>query len=284
MDFIACWSVISIINCAEEAAPLTPGLWKNSPPNGMQSSITADIRQLAKDNRRSIETAARHARYAFFAATAAATGCKSIFLAHHADDQVETFLFNLFRGAGMSGLSGMQEAVIRQVEGRPLRILRPLLPVWRKDIDAYLQAHQLQFREDKSNRSLLPVRNRLRHSMISELEREFGREIKKTILRTAAILTEENDFLLSQTPPPELELSLKKLRPLPIALQRRLIHAWLGMHQVRDVGFEEIEQIRSLIQPGAVSAKMNLPGNRHVRRKEGWLFISDELPRRKDAK
>src|SRR5882724_3813406 len=70
---------------------------------------SADVRALAKRKKTSIETAAREARYSFFARVAKRRRCHTIFLAHHADDLVETFLINLFRGAGATGLAGMRE-------------------------------------------------------------------------------------------------------------------------------------------------------------------------------
>src|SRR5947207_1733236 len=66
---------------------------------------SADVRALAKKKKMSIETAARDARYAFFAKAVQRHRCHTIFLAHHADDLVETFLFNLIRGAGLTGLT-----------------------------------------------------------------------------------------------------------------------------------------------------------------------------------
>src|SRR5947209_5480599 len=104
--------------------------------------------------RMSIETAAREARYKFFAETARQRKCKVIFLAHHADDLVETFLINLFRGAGSSGLGAIREISARRVDDVDLTIVRPLLAVWRNEINNYVRKHRLKFREDASNKDL----------------------------------------------------------------------------------------------------------------------------------
>src|SRR5882724_6326261 len=96
---------------------------------------SANIRALAKKQKMSIETAAREARYAFFAETARRQNCRTIFIAHHADDLVENFLINLFRGAGSAGLSAMREISTRRIDGIDLTIARPFLCVWRKEID-----------------------------------------------------------------------------------------------------------------------------------------------------
>src|SRR5256885_15762881 len=122
---------------------------------------SANIRALAKKQKISIETAAREARYAFFAETARRLNCKTIFVAHHADDLVETFLINLFRGAGSAGLAAMREISTRRIDDVDLTIVRPFLCVWRKEIDHYVRDHRLRFREDATNEDLTPVRNRI---------------------------------------------------------------------------------------------------------------------------
>src|SRR6266581_7618768 len=78
---------------------------------------SANIRALGKKQKMSIEAAAREARYAFFAETARRRNCRTIFVAHHADDLVETFLINLFRGAGSAGLAAMREISTRRIDG-----------------------------------------------------------------------------------------------------------------------------------------------------------------------
>src|SRR5205823_6386889 len=123
----------------------------------------------------------REARYEFFARTAKAKKCDTIFLAHHADDQVETFLFNLFRGGGTHGLCGMKSESTQTIAGTTLRVLRPLLGVWRDEIDAYVRVQKLKFREDRSNQELVNTRNKMRHEIIPAIERALGREVRKPI-------------------------------------------------------------------------------------------------------
>src|SRR6266849_11080169 len=89
-----------------------------------------DVRALAVRTKQSIETAARAARYKFFAQVAKRRRCRTIFLGHHADDLVETFLINLFRGAGPSGLSAMREISNRRMGDVDLTIVRPFLGIW----------------------------------------------------------------------------------------------------------------------------------------------------------
>jgi tRNA(Ile)-lysidine synthase len=235
---------------------------------------STNVRRLAKKKKLSIETAARDARYNFFAKTACRQNCQTIFLAHHADDLVETFLINLFRGAGGAGLAAMGEVSGRRIEGVNLVIVRPLLGVWRKEIDDYVRKHRLKFREDASNKNLNPLRNRIRHRVIPFLEKTIGRNIRPTIWRTAIIAAEEENWMDSQlSDPGDVELSVRQLRALPVALQRRTVFKWLRTQNISEVGFDLIERVRSLLDPSAGPAKTNVAENRHVRRRAGKIFI-----------
>jgi tRNA(Ile)-lysidine synthase len=235
---------------------------------------SANVRALATKQKRSIETAAREARYKFFAETAQHRKCRTIFLGHHADDLVETFLINLFRGTGTAGLSGMREVSARRIDDVDLAIVRPLLGIWRREIDSYVSDHRIKFREDASNKSLSPLRNRVRHRIIPYLEKIFGRNIRPAIWRAAAIANEEEAWIDSQLPDStDIELSVAKLRALPVALQRRAIFKWLRAQNISEVGFDVIEKIRSVLEPAARVAKVNLAQDRHVRRRAGRIFV-----------
>ena len=235
---------------------------------------SANVRALAKKKRMSIETAAREARYSFFAKVAKRRRCRTIFLAHHADDLVETFLLNLFRGAGTAGLAAMRDASTRRIDKFDLVVVRPFLGVWRKEIDIYLREQRLKLREDASNKNLNPLRNRVRHRVIPYLEKMLGRNIRQNIWRTAVIAAEEENWIENQLPDSsEVELPVAKLRDTPVALQRRRILKWLRAQSVADVGFDLIERVRSLAERDARIAKVNLPQDRHARRRAGKIFI-----------
>jgi tRNA(Ile)-lysidine synthase len=235
---------------------------------------SANIHALAKKRKMSIETAAREARYAFFAQIAGRQGCQTVFLAHHADDLVETFLLNLIRGAGLTGLTGMREVSLRRVNDVELRIVRPLLSVWRKEIESYVREQQLKFREDATNKHPGSMRNRIRHRVIPYLEKTLGRNIRDNIWRTATIAADEENWIESElTGSTDAELLVSKLRVWPIALQRRAILKWLRMLNIADVGFDVIERVRSLADRDADAAKVNLSQDRHARRRAGKIFI-----------
>jgi tRNA(Ile)-lysidine synthase len=221
----------------------------------------------------SIETAAREARYSFFAKVAEHKRRRTIFLGHHADDLVETFLLNLFRGAGASGLIGMREVMMRPIEHNNLVVVRPFLHVWRRDIDKYVRENRLDFREDASNKDLTPLRNRVRHRVIPYLEKTIGRNIRQNIWKTATILAEEDNFFETLLPEKLATLAVKPLREMSVALQRRMLHRWLRAANVSNIGFDLIERVRQLLDSAGRLAKTNLPQDRHVRRRAGKIFI-----------
>jgi tRNA(Ile)-lysidine synthase len=239
-------------------------------------SKSDDVKARAAKSKSSIETAARHARYEFFAQIARRRRCHTIFLGHHADDLVETFLFNLLRGSGSAGQGSIRGVSKQKVDGVELTIVRPLLLVWRDEIDAYVKMHQLHFREDASNRSLAATRNRIRHRIIPMLEKELGRPVRQNLWRAAAIAAEEHLALEEMLPPGLREtkkLSVAALQKLTVALQRRVIRNWLREQAVIDVGFELIEKMRATLDPSQGPAKINLPDDRHGRRRAGYLFL-----------
>jgi len=233
-----------------------------------------NVHALAAKQKVSIETAAREARYKFFAETARRRKCETIFLGHHADDLVETFLINLFRGAGGAGLSGMREVSMRRIGDVDLTIVRPFLGVWRKEIDIYMREHRIKFREDASNKNLNPLRNRIRHRIIPYLEKILGRNIRPAIWRAAAIAGEEEDWIEKQLPDStNVKFSVARLGALPVALQRRAILKWLRAQKISEISFDVIERVRSLAGHDAASAKVNLSRDRHARRHAGGIFI-----------
>jgi tRNA(Ile)-lysidine synthase len=235
---------------------------------------SSNIRALGRKQKMSIEAVAREERYAFFAETARRRNCRTIFIAHHADDLVETFLINLFRGAGNAGLAAMREISTRRIDGVDLTIVRPFLCVWRKEIDDYVREQRLRFREDATNKNLTPLRNRIRHRIIPYLERMLGRNIRQNIWRTAMIAADEEKWIDSElSDSTHADFSVIKLRALPIALQRRALLKWLRAQNVSDIGFDAIERVRSLADRDTRIAKVNLPENRHARRRAGKIFL-----------
>ena len=237
---------------------------------------STDVGALAKQSKLSIETAARFARFAFFVEAARRRRCSRIFLAHHADDLVETALLNLFRGASPGGMAAMRKISVHRIGKTKLTILRPLLGVRRSEINSYIGERHLEFREDATNAALHSSRNKIRHRILPDIENQFGRDVRKTIWRAAQIWSEE-EAVLDSLVPTDLTavatLSVTTLRKLPVALQRRTILRWLRSRKVADVGFDIVENVRALVEPGTKLTKVNLPRDRHARRRAGTIFV-----------
>jgi tRNA(Ile)-lysidine synthase len=221
---------------------------------------TCDIEALAADRKLSLEDAARRVRHEFFASVAERTGIKTLALAHTADDQVETFLLKLLRGAGATGLSGME--VERELGG--IRVIRPLLGVRRSEILEYLAAEKLSWREDASNADPQFTRNRVRHVLLPLLEREFNPAVRETLLRTAEILRDEDSYLTRHVSEAIYSpaycgegIDVEAFRGWLPAVQRRVVRLWLG--QEIELGFEHIEAVRELVLSDNPSAEVHLP-------------------------
>jgi tRNA(Ile)-lysidine synthase len=187
---------------------------------------------------------------------------------------VETFLFNLFRGTGSLDNAAIKTESRVTVGTGNLLIRRPLLQVWKDDIYEFAAAFRLKFRQDSTNSSRQMVRNRVRHDLIPEIERLMGRPVKRALLRTIELATNEGEFLRSLVPEMEsqAELDTRELRKFAVAIQRRTIHGWLRHQNVKDCGFDEIEAVRSLLNR-MVIAKINLPQGVFCRRRAGRLFL-----------
>ena len=212
---------------------------------------TVDVQHLAERSGDSIEMLARKARHDFFAKFKNAV----IALAHHADDQVETFILKLARGAGTDGLSGM--ALFQQID--ELRIIRPMLEIPRSEILAWLKENNFQWREDASNSDEKYLRNRVRHSILPLLENELNPNIRKTILRTMDVLREENAWMK------KLETgNWKSEKELPLAEKRRGVRKWLFENGSDEVGFEAVEKILALMDSGKGSAVFELNDRQRV--------------------
>lgn len=164
---------------------------------------TRDVKTLAQQHHLSIEEAARRARYAFLAQVAQREGAWLVAVAHHRDDQVETLLLHLLRGAGLAGLRGIQYKTPLRGAGfgldasfdeSMLSLIRPLLDVTRTDIDEYAHAHYLAPRLDRSNFETAFARNRLRYNVIPFLE-TFNPNLRDALYRTSLSISDDYDFI-----------------------------------------------------------------------------------------
>jgi tRNA(Ile)-lysidine synthase len=258
----------------------------------------ARVPALAKRKGISLEMAAREARYAFLARTARAVKADGVATAHTADDQVETILLKLVRGAGRCGLSGM--AAQSLIEGVPL--IRPLLEVSRGEIEAFLRERSLLWREDESNQDTAFLRNRVRHELLPFLEKEFNPGIREAVLRTGELLRAEDawmdemargilkDCTLTPALSPEGRgsryVQSDKLYGYPLAARRRVIRLWLVQQGVPAMGldFGSIARVEALLGRRQGSQTVELAGGWQVQRQYDRVLVKKTPPLRGEGK
>jgi tRNA(Ile)-lysidine synthase len=195
---------------------------------GLEAIIRAvPVRETAARPGLSLQVRARQVRYAFLEEVAREAGCNRIALGHTADDQAETLLIYLLRGAGRRGLRGIP----------PLReglFVRPLIEAYRSEIEDYAQKERIPFVTDSSNLKTDYLRNRIRLALLPHLRSEYNPRILETLATEASILAAEEELLGSLTAsrfPGVVEeeeegriaFSIASLQQEPVALQRRLL-------------------------------------------------------------
>jgi len=233
-------------------------------------SARANTKEFAKASHQSLETAARELRRTFFLECARRRRCRRLFLAHHADDQVETCLFHFLRGSGAAGLAGMRSVSTQN----GLRIIRPMLEAPRTLIDDYMA--RIPFREDSTNAGHGHTRNRIRNIVIPAIAQAFGENFRSAVSRASQIFRQEDDWLESQTPEVSRTLSCADLRAMPDALSHRTVLRWLRHNRIPEPGFFETRRVLSLLEIKDGPAKVSLPGNFHARRRAGEIFLGRE--------
>lgn len=230
-------------------------------------------RQRAQQHRESLEEAARHLRRAFLARTAKKHRAGRIFLGHHAGDVAETMLFHLARGSSPRGLAALRHSA--PLDHTEIILDRPLLVFTREEIAAYAAGRKLAFVVDASNQSPAHTRNRLRHDVLPALADAIGFDPAPPMSRLADILAAEESWWAEQIAPRAraATIDLREFRPQHLAIQRRWLHAWIKKYTGRDPGYDTVEQARHLALSSTGPAKINLPGNHHLRRRQGVLFL-----------
>lgn len=224
-----------------------------------------DVAALARAQKRSLEDAARQARYGFLERARVSLDADLIAVAHTSDDQAETFLLRLLRGAGTRGLSGIRP--------RAGRVIRPLIDTTRGSLRDCLAARGQLWREDASNADVGIPRNRVRHELIPALRSRFSPGIDAILARTAGLAQQDEDFLQDRAielaarivltdERLQITLDADALARAPRALSSRIVQRMLERHAGgRPISFDHVEAVLRLDQGQAVS----LPGQDAVR-------------------
>ena len=244
---------------------------------------SADVRGLARQEKRSVEDAARRARYGFLLEVAERLAADGVAVGHTLDDQAETFLLRVLRGAGTRGLGG-----IRPKAGL---VIRPLLDIRRLDLRAYAAERRLACREDATNADVAIPRNRVRHELIPYLEREFSPGIVEVLAREAASAREDEEKLHADA----IELARSIVltdtahkAPLVDANQLTALHPALAARVAREalarlgsdrfIGFEHIQRFLAFAAHAPDGSALSLPGQQVVRNGR-WIEFGPEPAR-----
>jgi tRNA(Ile)-lysidine synthase len=237
---------------------------------------TGDAPAHARAEKLSLETAARDLRHRWFLSLVNQGQADKIATAHTLDDQAETVLMRVLRGAGTVGLAGIFP------EQEEKHLVRPLLEISRGEVEAYLRSLSQTWHEDSTNRDLEHTRNRIRHQLLPQLERDYNPALRQTLADMAEVARGEAEYwdrevqsllprLVRAGKPSRsgrsttghasetLSLDLAAFRNLPLAAQRQLLQG-IGKQMGTSLDFKHIQQLTTIANEGAGGQRLALPG------------------------
>lgn len=230
---------------------------------GLGVAFHAGGRAAALESRGSglgFEAYARSVRYDFLKRTAQGNGCAVIATGHHADDQAETVLMRLLRGAGAGGLAGIPP--VREEDG--IRIVRPLIGCTREEILAFLRARGITARTDRSNADIEHFRNRIRHELLPLLRGEYNPRVSEALARIGDTLRYDEDLLRGLTEEAYAACVWKDSRldrvafaALHPALQRRVVLT-LARRNGADPDYGAVVAAAAFVSAGKTGARCDL--------------------------
>jgi tRNA(Ile)-lysidine synthase len=231
-----------------------------------------DTQACAAEKKISVQEAARHLRYEWFAELLKENGFRSVLLAHHADDAIETLLMNFFRGTGLQGMTSIPES------NDETRVLRPLLNFRRKEILSFATENNLEWVEDSSNSSSKYTRNFFRNELIPAIKKVYP-EADENLLNNIARFKEINTFYqasIEKAKEAVCEHAGAELR-IPIRKLKNYFSPALLYEIIRPYGFsgKQVEEVIKL---------MNSASGKFIENKEfqiikhgNWLVVASKL-------
>mgnify|MGYP001157843927 FL=1 len=226
-----------------------------------------DVARYAREKNLSKQAAARACRYAYFERLAREQHIDKLALAHHADDQIETVLMRLIRGAGLRGISGMPV----KRSAAQYEIIRPLMALSKEEIEAYIRHFGINARVDQSNFSADYTRNRIRLHLVPEMK-TLNPNLHRAVHELTAVLREENELLeekaqvlaekvIKNKTGNTITINLPLLEPIAPALQRRIILLILNYLPVRSHEWQKIhiDSILHMCRANKSYARIDLP-------------------------
>jgi tRNA(Ile)-lysidine synthase len=237
----------------------------------------ADVKGFARSQNLSVEDAARRIRYDFMEQAATLAGADRIAVGHTEDDQAETFLLKLMRGAGLTGLAG-----IRPRRGQ---VIRPLLDVPRSELRLYLSARGETWIEDESNADLDNPRNRIRHVVLPELDNAAAGPTRATIARAAGLIRDDGEWLdelaaqryelLAEKTADGVAIEAAALTMEPPPIRRRVLLKAMRTAGNREIGLDHVEAALAVL--AGTSGGVDVPGGR-VELRRGKLALIQQKP------
>lgn len=248
-------------------------------------SKKVDIKKKAKRQKLGIEECARDIRYRYLDKIAGQIKADKIATGHQADDQAETFLMRLIRGAGGTGLSG--------IPPKRGKIIRPLIRIKREEIKRFLRMNKIAYRSDSTNYLPDRFRNKIRLTLLPKIKKDFNPKIVEVLNRTADILSFQQEYIekeckqilhdISQIRKNKIIIDLKKFTGYDICLQRELIRQCVRKLKgdLNQLSFDPVERSLDLIQHGSSGKKIKLADKIWLEVCEKELVVFEEGKRKK---
>lgn len=234
---------------------------------------SVDVRYYCQEKKLSLEEGGRDCRYHFLFEQAQKNKAQAVTVGHNADDQVETVLMHFLRGAGTSGLRGMSFRHVPNKWSDIIPVWRPLLGIWRKEINEYCEENSLNPVSDQSNDDTTYYRNKLRHILLPDLI-HYNPKIKEVILRMSSVMQADDDLLISLTEETWKEvinhessemisINRKSFRALRDGLQRRILRKAIDelLPGLRDIGLDVVERAIERINTPNLNLQLDLVAN-----------------------
>ena len=254
---------------------------------------SADVRGYAEEHKLSLEEAARTLRYRFLFSQARVHHAEVVAVGHTADDQVETILMHFLRGAGLAGLKGMAGRTLLAEFDREIPLVRPILHLWRYETEAYCREHGLKPVLDPSNADETYFRNRLRHSLIPELEK-YNPRFKNTLLRTAEALAGDYEALTEavdsawpkvvlKAEPDHVTFQVSAMEEIPSGLRRNIFRKAMESLRpnLRTLDFNTLERASNFVDagthpggPSLLPRQMDLSGGLTLFREQDVIHLA----------
>ena len=239
-----------------------------------------DVKDFGDRSGLSLQEAARRIRFLFFHTLMKKHQARKIALGHNADDQVETMLLRLVRGSGLKGLKGMLPI-------REGRVIRPLLDVWRKEIESYAAARGIPYLVDSTNLKESYLRNRIRLKLIPLIEKDFQTNFKEVMKRMSLFLRQEDDYLeqgaeeayseIIREGRDSLSFKWDSFNALHPAIRWRIMQRMLANvnhdEAPEDRDWSEVNQIYHNLNRPSSSFFLNLSGGVCLEKRYGEVFL-----------